>query len=139
MTKIPVIAGTGAFKVEYALETDPQLVNLYVTAYSMGFMTDPRLVISIPPVGCNISNCSETTSVFLPGSLDLVRLDNGYENASLFSDPLPGNTVVIGQAPGYQVEYSTVDSNFEFQERDCSMFMKSMSDGLYIFTANIGY
>jgi hypothetical protein len=104
----------------------------------MGFLTDPRFVSAIPPVSCDSGDCSSVTSIFLPGSLELVRRDDGNRNSTLFSEELPGDAVVINGAPGYQVEFSSIDRNSKFDPADCKMYMDSLRDGLYICIAASG-
>ena len=84
------------------------------------------------------SNCSSVTSLFLPGGLDLVRIDNGNVTATLFDSAQPGDAVLINGAPGYQIEFSLVDPNFRFKSSDCDMYMKSLGDGLYLCAASNG-
>jgi hypothetical protein len=103
----------------------------------MNFITDPRFVISIPPVSCTVKDC---VSIFLPGGIDLVRQDNGDRNATLFSPELEGDfdAVVINNAPGYQLEFTSiksVDPSFTFDRADCKMYMQSIGDGVWICMA----
>ena len=104
----------------------------------MSFLTDQRYVVSIPPTNCNSDDCSSDTSVFLPGSLDLVRLDNGDQNPTFFTSDFSGDSVLIDGAPGYQVEFSSVDPDYKFDSRDCNMYMNSLEDGLHMCIASSG-
>jgi hypothetical protein len=110
------------------------VINVFA-AYSMSFTTDPRFVTAIAPVACSGEDC---LSIFLPGGMDSVRFDDGSGFKTLFSGDFPGDysTIVINNAPGYQLEYSSiasVDAAFQFDvEKDCTRYMESIEDGLLI-------
>lgn len=101
----------------------------------MSFITDPRFVTSIEPVSCSRKDC---LSIFLPGGMDAVRYDDSTGLRTLFSGEFPGDytTIVVNDAPGYQIEYASiqsVDSQFQFDhDADCKMYLQSIGDGLYI-------
>lgn len=130
----PVVAGlapintNGLSKVTYAL------VNV-CAAYTMGFITDPRWVASVEPNSCSGKDC---LSIFLPGGMDSVRYDDGTGGTTLFDGKFPGDytTIVVNDAPGFQIEYSSIqsnDPNFQFdRSSDCKMYLQSLDDGLYL-------
>lgn len=111
------------------------VINLLASSYSMGFITDPRFATSIEPVTCSGKDC---VSIFLPGGIDIVRYDDSTDAISLFSGDFSGDytTIVVNNAPGYQVEFASVksaDSEFQFDPNvDCKLYLQSIGDGLYI-------
>ena len=129
-----VIAGLAPVS-SYGLADVPlSAVNIYAS-YAISFITDPRFVTSIAPVNCSGKGC---ISIFLPGGMDSIRVDDGTGDNTLFNGSFSGaySTVVVHNAPGYQIEYasiSSVDPEFEFdQNADCEMYLQSIADGLYI-------
>jgi hypothetical protein len=111
---------------------------LYITAYNMGFMTNPKFVTSLPPISC--SNNPNCTSIFLPGGLELARIQGADSNATLFGQSLPGDytTIVIENAPGFHLEYSSLGSGFVFDPSTCRLYGESIGDGIYICLARDG-
>jgi hypothetical protein len=120
----------------------PSVINLLASSYTMGFITDPRFATSIEPVMCSGKDC---VSIFLPGGMDFVRLDDNTDAETLFNGNFPGDytTIVVNNAPGYQVEFTSitsVDSGFQFDPNvDCKMYLQSIGDGLYICMVEKGY
>jgi hypothetical protein len=110
------------------------LVSVFA-AYTMGFITDPRFVTSVAPVACSGKDC---LSIFLPGGMDSVRYDDDTGMQTLFSGQFPGDytVVVIKDAPGYQIEYASiesVDAAFHFDlDKDCKRYLDTIGDGLVI-------
>jgi hypothetical protein len=131
---IKVLAGTAPFNANFVSLVSVAMVSTFATSYTQGFLTDPRYVISIPPTKCKV-NC---TSIFLPGSLEIARIDNGDRNATLFREHLEGDSLLINNAPGYQVEFEKHGSDFRFNPESCSMHMKSLIDGLWICAEDDG-
>lgn len=111
------------------------VVNLLASSYTMGFITDPRFTTSIEPVICSGKDC---VSIFLPGGIDTVRYDDNTDAKTLFSGDFPGDytTIVVNNAPGYQIEYgsiSSVDNEFQFDPNaDCKTYLQSIGDGIHI-------
>ena len=101
----------------------------------MSFITDPRFVATIAPVTCSGKDC---LSIFLPGGMDSVRYDDSTGLRTLFSGDFPGDytTIVVNNAPGYHIEYAaitSIDPEFVFDpDTDCTMYLQSIGDGLYI-------
>lgn len=117
------------------------MINAIAASYTIAFITDPRFIASIEPVMCNGKDC---LSIFLPGGMDAVRVDDSTGLKTLFSGDFPGDysTIVVNDAPGFQIEYSSissVDRNFEFDRKaDCTMYLQSIGDGLYICVVERG-
>jgi hypothetical protein len=121
---------------QYGLSDIPlSYVNLFAITYTMGFMTDPRFVTSMTPVNCSGSAC---VSIFLPGGMGSVVIDDNTGSYTLFSGGYPGDytVIVINDAPGYQMEYASigvVDSGFQFDhDSECKMYLSSVQDGLFL-------
>jgi hypothetical protein len=124
---LKVIAGTAPFNSTFVSMVPSGILNLLASSYTEGFLTDPKFVAGISPLNRK-SNCSSVKVIFLPGSLELVRLDNGNRNSTLFTTDLPGDSIPINGAPGYQVEFSSVRPDFKFSSTDCEIYMQSLGD-----------
>jgi hypothetical protein len=130
-----VVAGLAPVSSYGLADVTLSMVNIIAASYTIAFITDPRFVVSIEPVMCSGKDC---LSIFLPGGMDAVRYDDSTGMKTLFSGEFPGDytTIVVNDAPGYQIEYasiSSVDSDFQFdQNTDCTMYLQSIGDGLYI-------
>ncbi len=135
---LSVIAGLAPLNVSLLPTAPPELVSLFVTGYSMGFVTDPKFVTGLSPITC--TNGPKCKSLFLPGGLDLVRFQGDNENATLFSTNLPGDytTIVIENAPGFQLEFSSLSSGFVFNQSVCTLYGESIYNGIYICLAQDG-
>lgn len=135
---LQVIAGLAPLNATNLNFAPPALVSLYITVYNMGFMTDPKFVASVPPISCSSSpNC---TSIFLPGGLELARLQGNDSTATLFGQDLPGDytTIVIENAPGFHLEFSSLGRGFVFDPSVCRLYGESIGDGIYICLAKDG-
>lgn len=128
------MAGLAPLKSDLLDLAPRELLSLYITAYNMGFITDPKFVTSVAPISCG--NSVDCTALFLPGGLDLVRVDN--ENATLFGNKLGDdyNTIVIENAPGFQLEFDPLPEKFVFDPNDCKTYGQTVQGlGLYICLA----
>lgn len=130
-----VVAGLAPVSSYGLANATLSMVNIIATSYTLAFITDPRFVTSVEPVMCSGKDC---LSIFLPGGMDSVRYDDSTGMKTLFSGEFPGDytTIVVNDAPGFQIEYapiSSVDSNFQFDRNaDCTMYLQSIGDGLYV-------
>lgn len=137
--KVPVYAGLAPINPAVAILAPASLMTLFSITYSMGFITDPRVVTGIPPKTCSGNDCS---AVFLPGGLELVYLDpqEEFDNTNFFNqqelDDL--TSILVYDAPGFQVEFSPVESNYTFDPEDCKMYGETVRDGFYICLASRG-
>lgn len=133
-----MIAGLAPLNPSLLRIAPPELASLYITAYNMGFITDPRFVTSVPPLSCaGGANC---TSFFLPGGLALVRREGQDPTATLFGSHLPGDytTIVIENAPGAHLEFESLGAGFVFDPTVCRLYGDSIDDGIYICLAKDG-
>jgi hypothetical protein len=81
---------------------------------------------------CQGPNC---TAVFLPGGISGPRERTSILNESLFDDDgaLDGSpAILIENAPGYQLEFSSMSPNFKFNEADCETYGTDRGDGVYL-------
>jgi hypothetical protein len=133
-----VVAGLAPLNSSNLQWAPPQLASLYITAYNMGFITDPKFVTSVPPISC--SSGPDCTSLFLPGGLELVRLQGQNGSGTLFGSNLPGDytTIVIENAPGFHLEFSSLGTGFVFDPAVCRLYGESINDGIYICLAKDG-
>ncbi len=67
-----------------------------------------------------------------------VRYDDGTGGQTLFSGSFSGDytTILVNDAPGFQIEYTSIESvdpKFQFDhDKDCKMYLQSLDDGLYV-------
>ena len=137
---VPVVAGLAHLSIEFLPYVSPALINVYAGTYSAGFLTDPRFVANMEPLNCEGDTC---LSIFLPGGLHTVREANGDKNSTLFKGKLGGEyeSIIVNQAPGYQVEFYDLPDNYRFKSEDCTIYMDEIgfSDyGLYVCIATHG-
>lgn len=137
---VPVVAGLAPLSIEFLPYVSPALINVYAGTYSAGFLTDPRFVANMEPLNCEGDTC---LSIFLPGGLHTVREANGDKNSTLFKGKLGGEyeSIIVNQAPGYQVEFYDLPDNYRFKSEDCTIYMDEIgfSDyGLYVCIATHG-
>jgi hypothetical protein len=135
---IDVIAGLAPVNNSFFTNSPASLASLFAMGYTLGFMTDPKFVTSIVPISCSGStNC---TSLFLPGGLELVHLTTYQLNATLFDGQYSQDysTIIVNDAPGFQVEFSSVDPNLSFNSTDCGIYGNATSQGIYICMASGG-
>jgi len=136
-----VIAGLAPLSTAGLETLNIELIPILAASYSIAFLTDPRFVANVAPVRCTASdpNC---LSLVMPGGMELVRLDGGPKIAeSLYTGNITGDydTVVVHDAPAYQIEYdslSSVDPSFVWNhddvDGDCYMFGADIGEGIYI-------
>ncbi|KFY76286.1 hypothetical protein V499_04012 [Pseudogymnoascus sp. VKM F-103] len=116
--QVPVIAGLAPLSIKFLPYVNPALINVYAGSYTYGFLTDPRFVANMEPIKCEGDTC---LSVFLPGGLHTVRVASGDKNSTLFKDELGAGqyeSIIINQAPGYQVEFYDLPANYKFKSED---------------------
>ncbi|KAI9770897.1 MAG: hypothetical protein M1840_002601 [Geoglossum simile] len=116
----------------------PSVINVYFMEFTRTIITDSTFVISVEPLSCSGKDCFP---IFLPGGLDVVRIQGEGPNSTLFSGLQVGDStsVLIYDAPGYQLEFSPIENDFSFNtSADCSMHGNSTGDGLYFCIASNG-
>jgi len=132
------VSGYGLTNISLAL------VPILATSYSIAFITDPRFVAKVEPVHCSGPDC---LSIFLPGGMDGVRFYTDEGSHTLFNGQFDGDydTIIINDAPGYQIEYGSVgefDPSFQWSRNlidgDCALFLQSIDDGLYLCKKQVG-
>lgn len=138
---VPVMAGLAPLSIEFLPYVPPALISIYAGTYSAGFLTDPRFVANMEPLHCEGDTC---LSIFLPGGLHTVRVASGNKNSTLFRGEIGGGeyeSIIIDQAPGYQVEFYDLPDNYEFKKEDCTIYMTEIgysNYGLYVCIAAHG-
>ncbi len=134
----PVVAGLAPVSSYGLSNISLSIIPILATSYSIAFITDPRFVAKIEPVKCSGIEC---LSVLLPGGMESVHSTKNNQTSSsetLFSGKFPGDysSIVVNDAPGYQLEYGSIaqaDPHFQFNRSvgwDCMMFLQSIDDGL---------
>jgi hypothetical protein len=142
-THVPVVAGLAPLSIEFLPYIKPALVSIYAATYTAGFLTDPRFVANMEPIKCEGDHC---LSIFLPGGLHTVRENNGDRNATLFKGELGKlggeyESILVNQAPGYQVEFYDLPEGYKFKSEDCKMYLDEIgfpNYGLYVCIAGHG-
>ncbi|KAK3939403.1 hypothetical protein QBC46DRAFT_388109 [Diplogelasinospora grovesii] len=145
-----VVGGLAPLGTSGIGDLDIALIPLLAATYSIAFITDPRFVTKVSPIGCSASdpNC---LSLLMPGGMEVVRAyekPSGESNSqTLFSGNFSGDydSVVVNNAPGYQIEYDSipaVDPNFRWNRTliggDCTMFGGDIGEGMYLCQHEVG-
>ncbi|OBT90299.1 hypothetical protein VE02_03354 [Pseudogymnoascus sp. 03VT05] len=115
---VPVVAGLAPLSIEFIPYVLPSLISVYAGSYTYGFLTDPRFVANMEPINCKGDTC---LSVFLPGKLHTVRVASVDKNSTLFKGELGDGkyeSIIVNQAPGYQVEFYDLPDNYKFKNKD---------------------
>jgi hypothetical protein len=113
-------------------------IQSYRNIFIEGVLTDATLVTSTAPLSCSGSNC---TSVFLPGGLELVRLQCGGPNSTLYrNQPSSGlSSVLVNNAPGYHLEFFPIREGFVFNSTtDCAVYGGTSKEAIQICIAANG-
>jgi hypothetical protein len=133
---IDVIAGLAPINSFFFTNAPASLVNIFSIGYTVGFMTDPKFVTSVAPISC--SGSTDCISLFLPGGLDMVHLTNYQLNATLFDGQYSQDysTIIVHDAPGFQVEFSSVDPGFSFNSTDCGIYGNATHQGIHVCMAS---
>jgi hypothetical protein len=116
----------------------PVMVGIHFLAFTHTILTDSTLAVGVPPLACRGNNCS---SFFLPGGLRQVRLQNQDFSSSLFNTQQPDGptSVLVHNAPGYQLEFSPIEANHTFNsETDCTTYGESTGVGIHLCIASRG-
>ncbi|OBT75014.1 hypothetical protein VF21_06337 [Pseudogymnoascus sp. 05NY08] len=138
---VPVVAGLAPLSIEFLPYVLPSLISVYAGSYTYGFLTDPRFVANMEPINCKGDTC---LSVFLPGGLHTVRVASGDKNSTLFKGELGDGkyeSIIVNQAPGYQVEFYDLPDNYKFKNEECTIYMDEIgfsNYGLYVCIATYG-
>lgn len=137
-TSMNVFAGLTPFDISLTqLPGFPiSVMCIYVSSLANTLLSDSKFSQGIGPVSCSGDDCF---SYFLPGGIENVRMWNDNLNTTLLSTKLLNNApvVLINDAPGYQLDFLTVDSGFVFNRTsDCMTFYgQNYGDGLYFCVA----
>jgi len=129
-----VLAGLAPINIPILITHLPVAVAwIYFSTYSISILGNGNFVTGIDPVACRGPDCQ---SAFLPGSLQLARrLDhlNGTIlnlNSTVFNNV---DTILVHNAPGYQLDFYPVPEGFGFDRtRDCMTFGQTRGQGLFM-------
>jgi hypothetical protein len=132
---IEVIAGLAPINTVLFTSIPAALVSMFSIGYTIGFMTDPKYVTSVAPISCGGSN--DCISLFLPGGLDLVHHIDQV-NSTLFDGQYSQDfsSVIVHNAPGFQVEFSPIEPDFLFNSTDCGIYGNATDQGIYVCMAS---
>lgn len=128
---VSVLAGLAPINISLLRFVPVSIMCVYFSSNTYSILGASNFVTGVPPVRCSGSNC---TSVFLPGGLELARLNDGNLNATLLNGTALNHApvIMINNAPGFQVEFSPMDSDFAFNTSDCVTFGQQRGQGLYL-------
>jgi hypothetical protein len=137
---LQVVSGVAPMRSDLLPYAPPELLSIYAISFNIGFVTDTKYVVSLPALTC--SSGAGCMSLFLPGSLVLLRLadEPDYQNHTVFDEDIPGDytVIVVENAPGLQLDFSTLSMGYNFTDNDCKIYGLSNSSGLYICLASDG-
>jgi hypothetical protein len=137
--RIQIIGGlTPLLNSSLASLISPAVIDVYFMEFTRTIITDSTFVVSVEPLNCSGKDCFP---IFLPGGLGVVRIQGEGPNSTLFSGLQVGGStsVLIYDAPGYQLEFSPIENDFSFNtSTDCSMHGSSTGEGLYFCMASSG-
>ncbi len=107
------------------------MMCVYFSANTFSILGASSFVAGVPPVGCGGDDC---TSIFLPGGVELARLADGNLNATLLNGTglNKAPAILINNAPGLQVEFTSLESAYSFAETDCNTFGQPRGQGLHL-------
>ena len=77
LNAIPVFAGLAPINIGLLPHIPVSWICTYFSASAWSILTTSSFVTGIPPVQCSGANC---TSIFLPGGLELARMNDGNGN-----------------------------------------------------------
>jgi hypothetical protein len=106
-------------------------MNVYFSANTFSILGASSFVTGVAPVMCSGSDCA---SIFLPGGVEIARLSNGNLNATLLNGTGLSNApaILINNAPGLQIEFSQVPSDFSYNASDCATYGEQRGQGLHL-------
>jgi hypothetical protein len=109
---------------------------VFFSTYGNTILGSSNFVTGIEPVACSGVDCK---AVFLPGSLQLARDLGGVNGTPLNLNKTIFNnapTILIHNAPGYQLDYYPIDESYQFNTtEDCAIFGQGRGQGLYMCLA----
>jgi hypothetical protein len=125
-----VYGGMAPFNAEALTALPTSVLCLYFGQWSYGILSSTRYTVGIEPNSCSGQNC---TAVFLPGGIQAPRQRTSLLNESLYDGTALNlsSSILVENAPGYQLEFSSINPNFTFDDSDCITYGKERGDGVY--------
>lgn len=130
-----VFGGLAPLNIEILTYIPTSSLGVYFTSWSTGILESSRFVTRSTPIACSGENC---TSVYLPGGIEDARMRNyGNLNSTLLNSPdlfpVKANpAILVNGAPGYQMDFYSVDSNFTFNTSECGLYGQNRGQGIYL-------
>jgi hypothetical protein len=136
---VAVLAGLAPLNITSMGEIPVSVICVYFSAWSNALLGASKFVTGIAPAAqeCTGVNC---TSVFLPGGVELARLQGGNLNTTLLNGTLlkDAPTILIHDAPGYELDFYPMAENFSFDvEQDCGTYGRASGQGLHVCVSSI--
>ncbi|KAI9779690.1 MAG: hypothetical protein M1839_007188 [Geoglossum umbratile] len=119
-TMIPVVAGLAPINLALSQFLLLRNINFFFLSFTRSILSDSTFVVGVPPVKCSGSQCGRNESLFSVGD---------YTDAT---------AVVVHNAPGYHLEYSTIRSDYVFGDGDCYTYGEAIGEGLRLCIASEG-
>lgn len=136
---VSVIAGLGQFDVSLALSTPGNFVALWFMLHISSLLVDPRIAI---PAMSTSTACQkpgdDCVAYILPGELDWIKI-NGTDSKILIDvdNPDDATSVLVENAPGYLLEFSSFQNISVFGEADCRIYGASYGRPLNLCLKNV--
>lgn len=127
---IPVLAGLAPINIQLLKYLPIAWMCVYFSANTYSILGASNFVTGISPIQCSGSDC---TSIFLPGGVELARLQDGNLNSTLLNGTAlnASPVILINNAPGFQLEFSTI-TDYKFAGSDCATFGQQRGQGLHV-------
>lgn len=111
---------------------------MYFVQWAYTILGTSKFVTGISSTTCNSEDC---TAVFLPGGIETVRLQTTNLNVTLLNGTTLGgtSTILISDAPGYQLEFFPIDPNYLFDPHNCTIYGEGREDGIQLCMASDNY
>ena len=135
---IPVLAGLSPVNSSFIDSIPSSVMSVYLTQWSYGIIATSKFVTGISSQTCKGSDC---TAVFLPGGVETARMRTGNLNSTLLNGTLfsDSQAILISDAPGYQLEFSSIDLGYAFDPANCTVFGKERGEGFMLCLASHEY
>lgn len=104
---------------------------VYFISWTASLLEDPKFSVPVSDPTCG-SNC---TSYFLAGGIETARRVSHSLNETLLEGGLfeGGDTIQIPNAPGLLLDFTMLDSTFEFDlQSECTIYGRQANDSLQL-------
>ena len=129
-----IIAGLGLFNVTIALSNSPVFVSRWFMMQISGLLSDPRNAIPTTlNESCRLAD--GFTAYVVPGEFKTIQ-DRKPSNISNIPDS--AISFVVGNAPGYLLQFSSLKRQLVFNDSDCQIYGVYNENSLKLCLRNEG-